>query len=103
MVAQPEDRPAGRLPWFLAVGIGCLGACAWWFPPSQGEPIGTVIAWVVWLSVAVLSAVAAYPLGVRGRTLLYVSLVGAASTFLALPLVLGTLFMIALLIDAVLG
>jgi hypothetical protein len=82
--------------------IGLLGAFVWWVPPEPPEPWSSILGWTVLAAVAVLSAATAYVVGGRGKTPAVAAATGAAATFLSLPVVFGTLFFTALLLDIVL-
>lgn len=92
-----------RRSWIIAAVLGCIGALGWWVPSDRGEPFDTALAWFVWVGVAASSALAAYLVGERGRRIASAALVGAASTFLALPLVLGTVFALGVLVEVAFG
>jgi hypothetical protein len=84
-----------------AAFVGLLGALAWWLPPEPPEPWGAIGAWAVLVAVAALSGAAAYVLGGRGKIVAVAVAVGVASTFSALPVLLGAWFVIVLLVELV--
>jgi hypothetical protein len=96
-------REASRVPWIAAAAIGFIGAVVWWVPPYPPDPWATIIAWVVLIGAALLSAAVAYMLGARGKTVALASLVGVVVTFLAWPVILFVLVVIGQIVELVIG
>jgi hypothetical protein len=87
--------------WIAATVVGVIGAVVWWVPSYPPDPWATVIAWLVWIGAALLSAVVAYMLGARGRAVALAAGLGVVATFLAWPLIFFVLVVIGLVGEAV--
>jgi hypothetical protein len=105
---HPEPQSVCRPPtpgiaWIAAIVIGLIGCVAWWVPSYPPDPWATIIAWLVWIGVAVLSAAVVYMLGARGRTVVLASALAAATTFLAWPVIFDALVVIGEIIELMFG
>lgn len=99
--ALRRDTP--RAPWIAATIIGFVGAVAWWVPSYPPDPWASIIAWLVWIGAALVSAAVAHILGARGRAIAMASVLAVVTTFLAWPVIFGVLAVIGLIIEALTG
>jgi hypothetical protein len=98
--AEQVRRPAtSRAPWIAATVVGLIGAAAWWVPPYPPDPWASIIAWVVLLGAALVSAAVAYIVGARGATVVLASALAVGVTFVAWPLILFVLVVIGQIVE----
>ncbi len=87
-------RETSRVPWSAGTATGVLAAAAWWVPSYPPDPWATIIAWLIWIGAALVSAAVVYMLGARGKTAALASGVALAVTFLAWPVIFFVLLVI---------
>jgi hypothetical protein len=98
-----SQREMSRVPWIAATIIGLIGAVAWWVPSYPPDPWASIIAWLVWIGAAVVSAAVAYMLGARGNALALAAVLAVVVTFIAWPVIFGVLTVVGLFIDVLTG
>ena len=96
---QAPHRDTRTLSWIAATAIGVIGAAAWWVPTYPPDPWASIVAWLVWIGAALVSAGIVYLLGARGKTVALASVLAVAVTFLAWPVIFFVLAVTGLVIE----